>query len=104
MIHRVVVYLRADNTLAHVQSTNGSEWPGLLVERDKDFVVVPLRRIELELEPTNAEVIDGTNGHPQHRKASALFNDELEYDAIGDKIRYRADSGRAERITERVER
>jgi hypothetical protein len=101
MIHRVVVYLRADNTLAHVQSTNGSEWPGLLVERDKDQAVVPLRRIELEIEPTNAEVVAGTNGRPAHRKASALYNDELEYDAQGDQIRYRLDSGRTEKIIPR---
>lgn len=101
MIHRVVIYLRADNTLAHVQSTNGSEWPGELVERDKDLVVVPLRRVELELEATPEEIAEGVNGHPRHRKASALYNDELEYDAPSDRIRYRADAGRAEKITPR---
>ncbi len=99
MIHRVVVYLRADQSLAHVQSTNGDVWPGPLEERDRDGVVLPLRRIELELEATAEEMDAGENERPRHRKAAALFRDELEYDAGSDAIRYRASSRQRGRIT-----
>ncbi len=102
MIHRVVVYLRADQSLAHVQSTNGDEWPGLLEERDRDGVVLPLRRIELELEATPEEMDAGENGRPRHRKAAVLYRDELEYDIPGHRIRYRAGSRQTGKITERA--
>ncbi len=102
MIHRVVVYLRPDRSLAHVQSTNGDQWPGLIEERDKAGNLQPLRRIELELEATPEEVAAAENERPRHRKASALFRDELEYDPGRDSIRYRPASGRRERIAERV--
>lgn len=103
MIHRVVVYLKA-NVIAHVQSTNGDAWPGVVEERDPNGVNVPLRRIELELEPTQEEIDKGENGRPQFRKASALFNDELEYDVPSGRVRYRADSGRDGKIDPRAAR
>ncbi len=99
MIHRVVVYLRPDQSLAHVQSTNGDVWPGALEERDPNGIVLPLRRIELELEATAEEMDAGENERPRHRKAAVLFRDELEYDAGSDAIRYRASSGQRGRIT-----
>lgn len=97
MIHRVVVYLRA-GVIAHVQSTNGPEWPRDVKELDIDGVEVPLRRIELELEATPEEIAEGESGQPRHRKASALFRDELEFDAPSDRVRYRAGSGRDGKI------
>lgn len=103
MIHRVAVYLRG-NVMAHVQSTNGHELPGPVRELDKNGVETPLRRIELEIEATPEEVEQGTNGQPRHRKASALFRDELEYDAQADRIRYRAGAGRDGAITVRLQR
>lgn len=103
MIHRVVVYLKA-NVIAHVQSTNGDEWPRMVQERDQNGVEIPLRRIELELEATQEEIDKGENGHPQHRRANALFNDELEYNAAADQVRYRADSGRDGKIEPRAAR
>lgn len=90
--------------MAHVQSTNGPEWPKMVRERDKDGVEVPLRRIELEIEATPEEIEQGTNGQPRHRKASILFHDELEYDAQADQIRYRARAGQDGVIRERLQR
>ena len=98
MIHRVVVYLKG-SVITHVQSTNGPEWPNPLRELDIDGVEVPLRRIELEIEATQEEIAEGTSGQPRHRKATVLFRDELEYDAVGDRIRYRAGAGRDGAIT-----
>ena len=100
MIHRVVVYLAPGNVIAHVQSTNGDDWPRPITETDENGLDVPLTRIELELEPTPEEVAAGENGRPAHRSASVLFNTELEIS--GGKIRYRADSGQAGAITERA--
>lgn len=101
MIHRVVVNLRPGNEIAHVQSTNGDEWPRKISETDKDGVEVPLRRILLELEATPEEVAAGKHGRPAGRAASVLFHSELEFS--GGRIRYRADSGQVGAITERPE-
>ncbi len=101
MIHRVVVYLRA-GVLAHVQSTNGPKWPREITEQDLSGVVSPLRRIELEIDATPEEIAAGENDRPQHRTASDLFSKELEYDALGDQIKYRAGAGRTGTIKERV--
>lgn len=101
MIHRVVVYLHADLSLAHVQSTNGSEWPGLVTEHDEFKVEIPLRRIELELEPTQAEIDGGENGQPRHRRAGVLLREELMFDALSDKVRYRPGKGEGGKIEPR---
>ncbi len=101
MIHRVVVNLRPGNVIAHVQSTNGDEWPRKITESDKNGVALPLTRILLELEATPEEVAAGSNGRPAGRAASVLFHSELEF-AAG-KIRYRAGSGQTGAITERPE-
>lgn len=104
MIHRVVVYLHADMKIAHVQSTNGPEWPGVVVETDALDAEVPLRRIDLELEPTIEEIAEGKNGQPRHRPAGVLFNDELEFDVLSDRVRYRPGQGQGRRIEPRAER
>ncbi len=101
MIHRVVVNLRPGNVIAHVQSTNGDEWPRKIVETDKDGNEVPLTRILLELEATPEEVAAGKNDRPLGRAASVLYHSELEFS--GGKIRYRAGSGQTGKITERPE-
>lgn len=101
MIHRVVVNMAPGNVIAHVQSTNGDEWPREITETDEDGNETPLVRIFLELEPTPEEIEAGENGRPAHRSASSLFNTELEIS--GGKIRYRADSGRTGAITVRPE-
>ncbi len=99
MVHRVSVYTRA-GVIAHVQSTNGDQWPPDLEERDGAGVVVPLVRIDVVLEPTAREIADGLNGHPALRSASDLFNKELEV-AAG-RIRYRAGEGSGGAIVDRV--
>lgn len=101
MIHRVVVYLLADLSIAHVQSTNGSQWPGVVVAHDEFDVEIPMRRIELELEPTQAEIDEGKFGQPRHRTAGVLFNTELEFDALSDKVRYRSGKGQGGKIEPR---
>ncbi len=97
--HRVSVYTRA-GLLAHVQSTNGDEWPGDLTETDQDGANIPLIRFDVELDPTNAEVIAGANGRPAHRRATVLFEKELEV-AAG-KVRYRAGEGAGGAIRDRA--
>ena len=100
-VHRVSVYLKQPgNVLAHVQSTNGDVWPRDVEERDAAGVVVPLTRIDVELEPTAAEIAEGDNGRPVHRKASVLFQQELE--VVGGRVRYRAGEGRGGAINDRV--
>lgn len=93
MIHRVVVYLRPPQVIAHVQSTNSEDWPRLIHEWDKNGVELPLTRIELEVEATQEEIDAGENGRPRHRKASVLFREELEYDIPSGKVRYRVGQG-----------
>lgn len=99
MIHRVSVYTKA-GVLAHVQSTNSDLWPRDVEERDAAGVVVPLTRTDVELEPTAAEIADGVSGRPVHRKASVLFQQELEM--VGGRIRYRAGKGAGGAINDRV--
>lgn len=99
MIHRVSVYTKA-GVLAHVQSTNSDEWPRDVIEMDENSVVVPLIRIDVELEPTAVEIADGVNGRPAHRKASVLFREELEI--VGGRVRYRAGRGAGGSIGDRV--
>lgn len=98
-VHRVSVYTRA-GVMAHVQSTNGDTWPHDLTERDAGGVVIPLVRIDVELEPTAAEIAAGTNGHPAPRRATVLFQKELEV-AAG-KVRYRAGEGAGGAIVDRA--
>ncbi len=97
--HRVSVYTRA-GVLAHVQSTNGDKWPGDLKETDANGVEIPLVRIDVELEPTNAEVVDSTNGRPAPRRAAVLIEKELE--VVAGKVRYRAGEGAGGRIIDRA--
>ncbi len=99
MIHRVSVYTKA-GVIAHVQSTNGDEWLRDVVETDQNGVVVPLVRIDVELEATNAEVVNGTNGRPTHRSASVLFQKELE--VVGGRVRYRVGEGEGRPIRDRA--
>jgi hypothetical protein len=56
--------------------------------------------MDVELEPTAAEVADGTNGRPVHRRATVLFEKELEVSA--GKVRYRAGEGKGGAIVDRV--
>lgn len=84
--HLVSVYLRA-NTIVHVQSTNGPIWPRDTEERDKDKVIIPMRRVNLILTPTEAEITQKEDGKPVHRKAAELFQKELEF--TDGKVRYR---------------
>ena len=97
--HRVSVYTRA-GVLAHVQSTNGDEWPRDLTERDSNGVVIPLDRIDVELEPTEAEVENGVNDRPTPRRAGVLFRKELE--VVAGKVRYRAGEGAGGAIHDRA--
>ena len=100
-VHRVSVYLKQPgDVLAHVQSTNGDVWPRDVEERDAAGAVVPLTRIDVELEPTAAEIADGVDGRPVHRKAAVLFNEELE--VVGGRVRYRAGRGAGGTIGDRV--
>jgi len=100
-VHRVSLYLKQPgDVLAHVQSTNGDAWPRDVEERDAAGAVVPLTRIDVELEPTAAEIAAGTKGRPQHRKASVLFREELEM--VAGKVRYRAGRGEGGAIRDRV--
>lgn len=96
--HRVSVYARA-GVIVHVQSTNGDEWPRDIIETDGSGVVIPMDRLDVELEPTNAEVIDGSNGRPAHRRAKVLLDKELE--VVGGKVRYRAGEGAGGAIVDR---
>ena len=98
-VHRVSVYTKA-GILAHVQSTNGDEWPGDVIETDKDGVQTPLVRIDVELEPTAAEIANGTPGQPASRRASVLFQKELE--VVAGKVRYRAGEGAGGAIVDRA--
>ena len=97
--HRVSVYTRA-GVIAHVQSTNGDQWPPDVVETDSAGAVVPMVRIDVELEPTNAEVIAGANGRPAPRSAGDLFRKELE--VVAGKVRYRAGKGSGGAIVDRA--
>ena len=94
-VHRVSVYTKA-GVVAHVQSTNGDEWPGDVVETDRNGVAIPLDRIDVELEPTEAEIASGSDGRPQHRRASVLFQKELE--VVQGRVRYRAGQGQGRTI------
>lgn len=98
MIHRVSVYTDA-GVLKHVQSTTGDEWPRDVVETDLNGDIVPLVRVDVELEATAAEIRDGTNLRPKHRKASVLFQRELE--VVGGRVRYRAGEGDGGAIRDR---
>ena len=98
-VHRVSVYTRA-GVLAHVQSTNGDEWPLDLVERKAGGGIIPLVRKDVELEPTADEIKDGTDGRPLHRRASVLFAKELE--VVAGEVRYRAGEGAGGAINDRV--
>lgn len=98
MIHRVSVYTRA-GVLAHVQSTNGPEWPRDVKEFDSAGVEVPLVRVDVELEATTAEIAESVNGQPTHRKASVLFQKELEIS--GGRVRYRTGEGDGGAIKDR---
>ncbi len=98
MIHRVSVYTHL-GVLKHVQSTNSDEWPRDVVETDLNGVVLPLVRIDVELEATAQEVRDGVNARPQHRRASRLFQKELE--VVGGRVRYRAGEGDGGAINDR---
>ena len=86
--------------MAHVQSTNGDTWPRDVIETDKDGVVVPLDRIDVELEATAAEIANGAPERPQHRSAGVLFGEELE--VIGGVVRYRTGKGEGRRIRNRA--
>lgn len=98
-VHRVSVYMRG-SVLAHVQSTNGDQWPRDVVETDAAGVVTPLVRIDVVLEPTAAEITDATHGRPAHRNAAALFQKELE--VVDGKVRYRAGEGAGGSIVSRA--
>lgn len=97
--HLVSVYLKA-GAITHVQSTNGEPWPADVVEFDPAGVVVPLVRIDVELEPTAAEIANGEADHPAPRPASVLFGKELE--VVAGKVRYRAGEGAGGTISDRV--
>lgn len=97
--HLVSVYVRPDNTIGHVQSTNGDEWLGDVTERGEDGVAHPLTRMDVELEPTAAEIRDSVNGRPKHRRAGVLFREELEI--VAGKVRYRAGKGEGGAINDR---
>lgn len=97
--HRVSVYLRA-GVLAHVQSTNGDQWLPELVETTAAGVVVPMDRIDVELEPTAAEIENSTHGRLAPRSAAVLFHEELE--VVAGKVRYRAGKGEGRAIRDRV--
>ena len=99
MIHRVSVYTDA-GVLAHVQSTNGPEWPNAVRAFDSSFVEIPLVRIDVEVEATAREVTDSTNGQPAPRKASRLFREQLE--VVGGRVRYRPGEGDGGRISDRA--
>lgn len=98
-VHRVSVYTRA-GVMAHVQSTNGDAWPRDLMETDANGVEIPLARIDVELEPTAAEIKDGTQGRPAPRRATVLFQKELE--VVAGKVRYRTGEGAGGAIVDRV--
>ncbi|KKL26155.1 hypothetical protein LCGC14_2398120 [marine sediment metagenome] len=97
--HHVSVYTRA-GVMAHVQSTNGDQWPPDVVETHAAGAVVPLVRIDVELEPTNAEVVAGANGRPAPRRAADLFAKELE--VVAGKVRYRPGKGSGGAISNRA--
>jgi hypothetical protein len=97
--HKVSVYTRS-GVLAHVQSTNGDEWPGGVTETDSAGVSIPLVRIDVELEPTAAEIARGANGRPASRRAAVLFKKELE--VVAGKVRYRAGEGGGGAIVDRA--
>lgn len=97
--HLVSVYTRA-GVLAHVQSTNGDEWPRDVQEFDSAGVLVPLDRIDVTLEPTAAERAGAVDARPLPRSAGALFRTELE--VIGGKVRYRSGQGEGRAIRDRV--
>ena len=98
MIHRVSVYTDA-GVMAHVQSTNGPEWPRDVKAFDASLVEIPLVRVDVELEPTAREIADGSNGQPAHRKATVLFREQLE--VVGGRVRYRAGEGDGGAIRDR---
>jgi hypothetical protein len=97
--HKVAVYTRA-GVLAHVQSTNGEEWPADIEEYQSDGTPVPLVRIDVELEPTAREIADGDVDKPAPRRASVLFNRQLE--VVGGKVRYRSGEGGGGAIIDRA--
>ncbi len=96
--HLVSVYTRA-GVLAHVQSTNGDEWPLDITEYDAAGVPTPLVRIDVELEPTAAEVAGGKDEHPAPRRAGVLFKKQLE--VVAGKVSYRAGEGDGGAIRDR---
>lgn len=76
--HLVSVYLRGD-VILHLQSTNGDVWLSDVLEIGSGGIEVPLRRVNVILEPTADEIAQGSDGRPLHRSASKLFNEELEF-------------------------
>ena len=97
--HLVSVYTRG-GVMAHVQSTNGDQGPPDVVETDAAGAVVPMVRIDVELEPTADEIADGVNGRPAQRRAGDLFRKELE--VVAGKVRYRAGKGSGGAIRDRA--
>lgn len=99
MEHKVSAYTRA-GVFAHVQSTNGPEWPRDVQEFDPNGIEVALVRIDAVLEPTAEEITNGENDQPVPRPASVLFQKELEI--VGGRVRYRAGEGAGGAIDDRV--
>lgn len=98
-VHRVSVYTKA-GVIAHVQSTNGDTWPRDVIETNANGEVVPLDRIDVELEATAAEIANGAPQRPQHRDAGVLFHEELE--VVRGIVRYRAGKGEGRPIRNRT--
>lgn len=84
--HLVSVYLK-DGVIAHVQSTNSRQRPRDVKEFDSNKIIIPMRRVNLILVPTVEEMDLGADGKPLHRKASKLYQDELEF--VDGIVRYR---------------
>lgn len=99
MNHLVSVYLKG-GVIAHVQSTNGDEWPRDVKEFDENNVAIPLARVDVTLEPTAEEIAKAVNGRPKHRSAAVLFQEELEL--VAGKVRYRAGKGQGRAIRDRA--
>ena len=97
--HLISVYTRA-GVLAHVQSTNGDQWPPNVVETDSNGVVTPLVRIDVEVEPTAREIANSANSRLVPRSAAVLFTKELE--VVAGKVRYRAGEGAGGAIVSRA--
>lgn len=97
--HLVSVYLKA-GVIAHVQSTNGPEWPRDVVEMDQNQNVIPLQRVDITIEPTPEEIAEAVHEQPRHRSASALFRDQLEF--VGGVVRYRVGLNIPGKIASRI--